>query len=123
MNAERDDEVQAPGCDADDVRSSRAQVGHVRAASAAPYALPARSMGTRTRERPQSLARAVEPELPHSARRLPRGVTVNVMMTSAVIGAKALSSTLMPAWGKAMAMPMASEKAMHEICRDLAKWS
>ena len=94
----------------DDVRSIGRRSA-TSSASAAPYALPARSMGTSTANGQSRLPERFSPNSPHRARRLPRGVTVNVMMTSAAMGAKALSSTLMPAWGSAVAMPMAREKA------------
>ena len=58
------------------------------------------------------LPERLSPNLPHSSRLLPLGVRTNVMMSSAVIGAIALSSTLIPMCGIATAMPMAMEKAI-----------
>ena len=58
------------------------------------------------------LPERARPNDAHSSRRLPRGVAVKVTISTAVIGMKALSSTLMPACGIATAMPMAIENAI-----------
>ena len=70
------------------------------------------SIGTRIAKGHRRLPERLSPKLPHSRLRLPRGVTTRVMTAIVVIGIIALSRTPMPAWGRAMAMAMASENAI-----------
>ena len=79
---------------------------------ATPYALAAMIIGTTTANTHACLPERFSPKLAHSSRRLPRGVRRTVITSTAVIGAKALSNTLMPACGIATARPIAIEYAI-----------